>query len=90
VQDAIEAAGAMVRYLPQYSPDLNPIEMPFNKVKAFLRNSLSGPFVVCASGSARSCQSSAAPMSQLLQACRLCIHMIGICSNLAGTPLLAR
>jgi transposase len=37
VQDAIEAAGAMVRYLPQYSPDLNPIEMPFSKVKAFLR-----------------------------------------------------
>jgi DDE superfamily endonuclease len=32
VQDAIEAAGATVRYLPQYSPDLNPIEMPFSKL----------------------------------------------------------
>jgi DDE superfamily endonuclease len=37
VRDAIEAAGAMLQYLPQYSPDLNPIEMPFSKFKAFLR-----------------------------------------------------
>ena len=25
------------RYLPQYSPDFNPIEMPFSKLKAYLR-----------------------------------------------------
>ncbi len=37
VKDAIEAAGATLRYLPPYSPDLNPIEMPFSKFKAFLR-----------------------------------------------------
>jgi transposase len=37
VKEAIEAAGATVRYLPQYSPDLNPIEMPFSKFKAYLR-----------------------------------------------------
>jgi|SRR6185503_1994742 len=37
VNEAIEAVGATVRYLPQYSPDLNPIEMPFSKFKAFLR-----------------------------------------------------
>ena len=37
VRDAIEAAGATLQYLPQYSPDLNPIEMPFSKFKAFLR-----------------------------------------------------
>jgi transposase len=37
VQEAIEAAGATLQYLPQYSPDLNPIEMPFSKFKAFLR-----------------------------------------------------
>jgi transposase len=29
-------AGATLRYLPQYSPDLNPIEMPFSKLKASL------------------------------------------------------
>jgi transposase len=37
VKQAIEAAGATLHYLPQYSPDLNPIEMPFSKFKAFLR-----------------------------------------------------
>jgi transposase len=34
---AIEAAGATVRFLPPYSPDLNPIEKLFSKLKAFLR-----------------------------------------------------
>ena len=34
----IEAAGAMVLYLPPYSPDLNPIEKVFSKVKDFLRS----------------------------------------------------
>jgi len=37
VREAIEAVGATLRYLPQYSPDLNPIEMPFSKFKAYLR-----------------------------------------------------
>ena len=37
VREAIEARGARLRYLPQYSPDLNPIEMAFSKLKAFLR-----------------------------------------------------
>ncbi len=37
VRQAIEAVGATLRYLPQYSPDLNPIEMLFSKLKAFLR-----------------------------------------------------
>jgi len=37
VQEAIERAGAELRYLPQYSPDLNPIETPFHSFKEFLR-----------------------------------------------------
>ncbi len=37
VRRAIEAAGAMLRYLPPYSPDFNPIENAFSKLKAFLR-----------------------------------------------------
>jgi len=37
VREAIEAKGATLRYLPQYSPDLNPIEMPFSQLKANLR-----------------------------------------------------
>src|SRR5450756_2328336 len=35
--DLIEAAGAQLRYLPPYSPDLNPIEMAFAKLKSHLR-----------------------------------------------------
>jgi transposase len=34
---AIEPAGAYLIYLPPYSPDLNPIEMAFSKLKALLR-----------------------------------------------------
>lgn len=37
VRRAIEAAGAKLRYLPQYSPDFNPIEQSFSKVKTLLR-----------------------------------------------------
>jgi transposase len=37
VQKAIEAAGAKVLYLPPYSPDLNPIEQVFSKLKTLLR-----------------------------------------------------
>ena len=37
VRAAIEAAGAELRYLPPYSPDLNPIEQLFAKLKALLR-----------------------------------------------------
>ena len=37
VREVIEAAGAMLRYLPKYSPDLNAIEQAFSKLKAHLR-----------------------------------------------------
>ena len=37
VAQAIEARGAELRYLPPYSPDLNPIEQMFAKLKALLR-----------------------------------------------------
>ena len=37
IQQAIAAAGAAVLYLPPYSPDLNPIEKLFSKLKALLR-----------------------------------------------------
>jgi transposase len=33
----IEAVGATLLYLPPYSPDLNPIEQAFSKLKAHLR-----------------------------------------------------
>ena len=38
IEDAIEAAGAWVLFLPTYSPDLNPMENCWSKVKALLRS----------------------------------------------------
>jgi transposase len=39
VKEAIESVGAKVLYLPPYSPDLNPIEMVFAKLKMLIRKS---------------------------------------------------
>lgn len=41
VREAIEARGARLLYLPPYSPDLNPIEQLFAKLKALLRTAAS-------------------------------------------------
>jgi len=37
VREAIEARGASLLFLPPYSPDLNPIELVFSKLKRLLR-----------------------------------------------------
>ena len=37
MREVIEAAGARLRFLPPYSPDFNPIENAFAKLKALLR-----------------------------------------------------
>lgn len=37
VREAIEKVGARLLFLPPYSPDFNPIEMAFSKLKALLR-----------------------------------------------------
>ena len=37
VEEALARVGASIRYLPPYSPDLNPIEKLFSKLKAMLR-----------------------------------------------------
>ena len=37
VKEAIEKVGATLRFLPKYSPDLNPIELSYSKFKALLR-----------------------------------------------------
>jgi len=44
VTDAIEGAGCMLVYLPPYSPDFNPIEKMWSKVKASLRKAGSRTF----------------------------------------------
>ena len=37
IREAIERVGAELRFLPAYSPDFNPIELAFSKIKPFLR-----------------------------------------------------
>ena len=37
IKELIESVGAEIRYLPAYSPDLNPIEMAFSKLKDFMK-----------------------------------------------------
>jgi transposase len=44
VRRLVEAAGAEVRLLPPYSPDLNPIERLFSKLKAHLRSAAARTF----------------------------------------------
>ena len=48
----ITAAGALVRFLPPYSPDFNPIEEAFSKVKAYNQrayHSTNNPWLIVAS-----------------------------------------
>jgi transposase len=47
VRQAIEAAGATLLYLPAYSPDFNPIEMAFTKLKALLRAAAARTMTIC-------------------------------------------
>jgi len=44
IREAIQAAGCDLWYLPAYSPDLNPIEKLWSKVKAWLRRVSAGTF----------------------------------------------
>jgi transposase len=46
IRQAIEAAGATLRYLPAYSPDFNPIEQVFAKLKALLRKAAKSRTIV--------------------------------------------
>jgi DDE superfamily endonuclease len=86
VAEAIEAAGATLRYLPKYSPDLNPIEIPSANssplAQARAANHPGHPprhslFPRVPHG---------ARMRQLSQPCRLCFHMTGNRSNLLHAP----
>lgn len=38
IRELIESRGSELLYLPAYSPDLNPIEEAFSKIKGFIRN----------------------------------------------------
>jgi transposase len=79
LQEAIESEGATPRYLSKYSPDFNPIELPYRKLKTWPRKVAARPSQLSSEASARSCRRSALNMRQLFSTCRLCVHMSGIC-----------
>ena len=73
VKAAIEGAGAALRYLPPYSPDFNPIEQVFAKLKTLLRST-----------QARTLESLWTPIGSLLERfgldeCENYIHHYGYC-----------
>jgi DDE superfamily endonuclease len=83
VAEAIEAAGATLIYLPKYSPDFNPIELAFSKLKAHLRKAAEHTILrLLRRDRPRRYRFQPARMQELLSSCRLCSIMTGICSSL--------
>jgi transposase len=74
VRERIEGAGARVLYLPPYSPDLNPIEMAWSKVKQFLRKAQARTVEALYEAIAQALQT-LSPNDRLLQACWI-LYMI--------------
>ena len=87
VEQAIEAAGATLLYLPPYSPDLNPIEPAFSKVKAHLRKAAEHtiPRLVRRIGRIAT-DFQPTRMQELLSARGLCSNVTGIRSNSPSQP----
>ena len=71
VREVIEAAGAKLRYHPKYSPDLNPIEQAFSKLKARLR--LPSDYSAPLAQNRNACGRIQPAMHQLLPTCRICV-----------------
>ena len=70
IREAIEAAGARLRYLPSYSPDFNPIEMPSPSSKPFSAKPQPRPSTACGTRSAthfRNSPPESAPTTSLRQ-----------------------
>ena len=91
VREAIEARGAVLRYLPQYSPDFNPIEMPFSKLKAYLRKMAERTIPRLRRRIRTFARNlTAREAKNYFKARRLCLKSSGICSSVEGIPRQAR
>ena len=79
VRQVIEAAGAKLRYLPKYSPDLNPIEQAFSKLGAAVHKQPNEPSRASLAQDWRyRDRIQPSRMDQLLPTCRLRFHVTGI------------
>lgn len=86
VREAIEATGAELRYLPPYSPDLNPIEMAFSKLKALLKKAAAPTINDLWHAIAEALpRFTADECRKLLRTRRIRCHVIGSCSSTSTT-----
>ena len=88
VEQAIEARGAIPFYLPAYSPDFNPIEQLFAKLKAMLRKIAAyslriplSPLTACARPLPLACARSLGLSAQHSLPTQGMVNLIGKCSN---------
>ena len=82
VAEAIEAAGATLIYLPKYSPDLNPIELAFSKLKSHLRKAAEHTIPRLLRRIGRIVTGfQRAGMQEFLSPCGLCSNLTGIRSS---------
>jgi transposase len=81
VREAIEAANATSRYLPPYSPDLNPNELSCSAFKAFLRKCAERTEKALRCRIGQFAQRLPGDLRQFLRSRRVCCNMIGICSK---------
>jgi transposase len=81
VAEAIEAAGATLIYLPKYSPDLNPIELAFSKLKAHLRKAAEHAMPRLLRRIGRLITDFSAQECRISSPCGLCANLTGICSR---------
>src|SRR5258707_9717441 len=82
VRRLIRAAGAKLFFLPRYSPDLNPIEQVFSKLKTLLRKADPRTTEATWRGIGALLDSLHVPgMRQLPDQCRLCFGLRRSCSN---------
>jgi transposase len=87
IRQRIEAAGASLLYLPPYSPDFNPIENAFAKLKALLRKAAERTVEGLWTAIGR-CVDLFTPrrVPKLLRSRRIRCNMIGYCSSPARFP----
>jgi transposase/transposase-like protein len=82
VEELIEAAGAELRYLPPYSPDMNPIEKAYSKLKAYLRK-IAERTVAGLMRALETCTDIFKPAqcTNYFAACGYGYNLIGVCSS---------
>jgi len=84
VRELIEAAGARLLYLPPYSPDFNPIENAFAKLKALLRKANRRRVMVVYRRTPYCLQTNRVP--KLLRRSRIQCRLIGFRSSVVNCP----